>query len=275
MDEKRPTEQEARDYFSEAFQWIPIDLIDLLPDRQRARVLRQHVKLLEGFDVSKLDLVRVTPLANGRYSCNNGGHRLGVLREIGWENAPCLVGPPRTPSQERMLFLDFATGDLPILTWDKYRIALGGNFPPALAIQQMADEFGLEVVANSTKAMQVTPGVVIRAYQDPRVGEAGIAMLFTILTKAFPADADAYRLNFERALLKVVARFLACPQLDLPRLLTALQREGLYKIFYDGATLQRQELKGRTKMTEVDAWVNTIQEAYNLGLPKDATVRWK
>lgn len=265
------TEQQAREYFGLAEKWVSIDLVDVLPDRQRGVIPRHIKRLEENFDLRKLDRLRVTPLDNGRFSCNDGGQRLNALRALGWTHAPVSIGTGLTVEEECILFLEYNNGRAPVDAWEKYRIALNGRHPTAIRVTEMAEAAGMAIKALSKNPMEITPGYLVRSFSNTKIGEEGLTLVLQLLGEAFRADGAAFRLKFLCVLDEVIKRFLACPKMDFARLVCALHKMGFEKVHYQSLIARTKDLR----LEEKDALMLTIKTAYNQGLGSNAGCRWK
>lgn len=137
-----------REEYGATFAWIPLDMLVIDRARlpyQRPLDLSRVRKIVAEFDPLKLTPLEVSLRSDGTHAVPDGQHRVAALRQMGWEEAPCMIRRGLTLEQEADLFGRQADMRVSPNECERYSSALVAGNKTAIQAYEVALAAGYQV----------------------------------------------------------------------------------------------------------------------------------
>jgi len=216
---------EALHHRSKGEQEVPLSLLRV--DTGYARGLYpKHVQdLVDHFDYDYLDRLRVS-LRDEMYFVIDGWHRAQVLGELEWPTAPCYVMTGLTYQEEALMFGRYNNGRKGLKPVEKFKSLLQGKDELALTMRNIADEYGLVLLANVNAARQLSIPTACSLIK--KIGPERFRRTLEFTLEVYPEEASSYLGTFLDTTDKILS-LLECSQLSSDHLAKSLASAGWSK----------------------------------------------
>lgn len=135
--------QDARDW---PYEFKVVSLNRLIVDEEYQRPLTTFVdKIVNNFDPALVGTLIVSGRQHGKYAVVDGQTRMEAMRELGMNEAPCLVYVGLTKGQEASLFARLQKERRGIHSYHRFRAALVAEEPQAVAVEQITSDCGYTI----------------------------------------------------------------------------------------------------------------------------------
>lgn len=208
------------------FVWLPLSRIRIDMPYQRIPNERRVREMAANFDPDLLNPLHVSDRGDGFYYCFDGGHRVAMLRLLGWQDqlVPCLRYLHLTYEDEADLFVELNRKPQRPSTLTTFRGAVEAKKPWALAIMQEVQAVGFFVKwkhgERGRGAVQAV-GSLERIYRWG--GTEQLRTVLQTIQRAWNGDPDSLRSEILIGLHWIFA--IRGPEVDRGHLVRRLQRE--------------------------------------------------
>jgi len=231
---------------------------------QRKFSQRKANAIADDFRPEECGVLIVTDQNDGTYSGTEGQHRLWALRELGYDEWPCQVLPPRTLANEARVFVDVNSNRTALAGADKWRARRMARDPIVLEIEDVVHSLGLVIDQDAHRSWRVirATSALERAH---RMGGASLLEdVLRTIGNAWPEDDEAFKANVVLGLASFLIYYRDTEQFRRGDLVGKLAAVPLRKMLQRASVLGvGAQTAGSGEYAASPGMVRAMVEAYN------------
>lgn len=172
-------------------EWVPVSLMFLDPAYQREPQPHRVAKMAAAFNPDALGVVYVSARDDGTYAVIDGGHRVALMRFIGWDDQaiPAYVYRGLSIEDEAELFAVMNRDRRQPTPYVLFRADVASNHPDATTLARVLSSLKIEATGGKSATNRLKALATARRVQDI-VGIAPLRKALRTLVRAWPTEPD-------------------------------------------------------------------------------------